>query len=212
MKFAKILFTAVLAVLVVPVLVSANSIQVTGSAAMNSTNFGLEVTPNGTSTKAYVQSDHPQTETTFNVEFYISSNDVVLENNKLLDIFRAFSSTPVNHLQVQFQWKDRTSNYKIWVWARENSDVNSGKPRFIAKITLVPATENLFRVEWAAGDGNGYARVYKNGGLKGEVATLTNDEHDVEYVRLGLPKGSLGNCPGGGCTGSFFVDEYVSTR
>ena len=188
---------------------SANTIEVNANAAMNGTNFGLEATPDDSGTKAFVQSDHPSAETSYNVEFYVNPNTLNLQNNKLLDIFRAFSSAPNNHMRFQLQWKDSKSNYKIRVLVRENS---TGKFRIVGKITLLPSTDTLLKVEWTSGAGDGTCRVLKNGKEKANVTDLTNDAYTVDYVRLGIPAGSNGTCVGGTCVGSIFLDEFVSTR
>ena len=67
-----ILFTlAVLSLVLVPAANAANSLAVTGAAALNGSSFGLAVTSDQSSNDVYVSSQHPADEATYNFSFYI---------------------------------------------------------------------------------------------------------------------------------------------
>lgn len=201
-----------LVLLAAPAIVAANSIGVVPG-GLSGTGFALEVTPNSGSDKTFVQSDHPNAETRFNVEMTIDPQTVTLQDHKLLEVFKAFGA-PQHHIRLNLEWNESLQNYKLWLWVRENSDVAADKYRFAGKLTLLPNTESRIRVEWGAASGpgasNGFARFLKNGQVKGEVLNLDNDERVVNMMRVGLPGGSVGT----GATGnnSFIIDEVVATR
>ena len=58
-------------VLLVPAANAANSLAVTGAAALNGSSFGLAVTSDQSSNDVYVSSQHPNNESTYNASFYI---------------------------------------------------------------------------------------------------------------------------------------------
>jgi hypothetical protein len=190
-----------------------NTVDVVAGAAMNGTNFGLEITPDGTSTKAYVQSDHPSGETTYNFEFYIDFNDLVTKHGKQFTIVEVFRNSPVKkHLFVFAVWRSDLGKWKISVKHRENTAVANDKKQYIGRITANAGAPMVLRVELVTGAGDGSVTIYKNDNQKGQKTGLTNDDRIVDKIRVGLPLGSENKCPVGGCTGSFYIDEFVSTR
>jgi len=85
----------VAALAMVAVGASADSLDVNGTAAMNGTNFGLEVLHDNSSA-AYVQDDTPAGETIYRFEFLYNPTDIAAtgSNDWIMTIFGAMGTNP----------------------------------------------------------------------------------------------------------------------
>ncbi|HOC42010.1 MAG TPA: hypothetical protein PKJ99_03245 [Thermoanaerobaculales bacterium] len=194
-----------------------NTLEVLPEAAMNGTNYGLKVNiDQGSLDEAYVQSDHPQTESHFRVGFWLDATGLSLPvtppvNKKFVFMKLYSDSQTKQHTFVYIMrnnedtaWRiglntKRDNNTFFWVGGTFLSNSNSPNPHYI-------------EVEWQQADpgmSNGYARLYRDGVLKREVTDLDNDTWNVDRVRVGIPPlPRLGPL----ASGYFYFDEYVSTR
>lgn len=193
---------------------AANGLAVTAAAAMGGSvgaacggnPCGLEVTlDNGDTSDAYVQSDHPTGEATFNVDYYIDPNNLDLPGTKFFVSLAARRASSPNRLHILHYIRRNASEsqYKLITWARDNG----GTWQEVANFRIQPAQDTAVRMEWTAGT-PGTVSMFKNGGLRGSI-NLTNDGYSVDEIQWGATFLSTAQI---GSTSSFYLDEYVSTR
>jgi hypothetical protein len=96
-------------------------------------------------------------------------------------------------------------------WAILYARANTGPYREVARTPLRADFDEVIRVEWLRASApeiaDGFVRLVKNGGNRGAVRDLANDEWPVREVRLGVPSGSVGIPPGG----SVRIDDYQAS-
>jgi hypothetical protein len=194
-----------------------NTLQVLPEAAMNGTNYGLKVIIDpGSLDDAYVQSDHPQTESHFRVSFWVDATHLNLpvtpSENKCFVFMKFYrdAPSPTQHTFVYLcrnnddtAWRialnvRKDSSYWQWLGGTFLSGSSSPNPHFI-------------EIEWqqASGGSNGIARLWRDGSQKLEATNIPNSTWNVDRVRVGVPPDpKLGPL----ASGYFYFDEYVSTR
>jgi hypothetical protein len=194
---------------------AAPSIAVNNAAAMNGTNFGLEVTLDGTAGAAVVISQHPQNERTFNVSFYINPNNLTMASgpNGYLWLFRSQGNRlgPIQEAYRVGLKKTPTGFYLAVVWVRDLNSPNPGHWVTAGQWFFGSgSTATKVGVEWTAASDlvdDGSIRVFKNDVQQASLTGLAN-RLEVDNARLGHVAGSVQT----GATGSVYLDEYVSTR
>lgn len=212
---AALVFVA--AALCVSPLFAAPSIAVTPpGGGLNGTNHSLEVTFDGLGGEAVVISDHPNNEQTFNVSWYFDPNGVTLCNaiNCRLFFLRAWGNRE-GPIRDAFQVGLRLTNfgYRIVLWYRDRDSVNPGQWEQISG-PFINDDEVKLTVEWtaasAAGVNDGSVRLLTNDVLLQPTHEVmgVNNALEVDLVRMGHTNGAVRT----GALGSFFLDEYVSTR
>jgi hypothetical protein len=190
-----------------------NSLSVNASAALTGSSgsacggspCGLQVLMDSGS-DAYVQSDHPAAETTYNVTYRIDPNGIALPGTKYFVVFNARKDTAGHALHILHYMRRNAgeTQWKLIVWVREDT---AGFPwQSVANFRINPDTE--VKMEWGAGAGSGFIRVFKNGVLKGQATGLQNNSYNVDQVQFGTTFATTA----GAVSGSYFLDEFLSTR
>jgi len=195
-----------------------NTLQVLPEAAMNGTNFGLKVMiDQGSLDEAYVQSDHPQSESHFRVSFWVDPTHLNLpvsgSNKKFVFMkFYRDAPSPQQHCFFYISRNNSDTAWRIAFMARKDSEAF----REIGTVYLAGNTSpdpQFIEIEYqqasAPGANDGIARLWRNGVQKMNVTNLQNATWNVDMVRVGLPPG---NKLGPLASGFFYFDEYVSTR
>ncbi len=137
------------------------------------------------------------------VEFLINMNSAQLGDGELALL--EFMGQGQRHTRLTVRHTGPT--YRLTLYAK----ANDGVYREIAGTPLRKATTERIGVVWRAATApdiaNGYVRLLKNGGPRGTVNDLMNDERLVREIRIGAPGGSAGAEPGG----VFLIDDYRAT-
>lgn len=151
--------------------------------------------------KSFVRSKHPSGETTFRVAFDLDVNDVNLANESA-EIFRLAGGSSRGHVRLVLAQDE--SRYHLKLLVRQNSGgfVEVGSTR-------VPRSRRVrIGLDWMAASGpdaaDGQVTLSKNGKARVSAAGLDNSRRKVSSASLGFPSGSTGS-------GSYLVDNYVST-
>jgi hypothetical protein len=196
-------------------LMAANSLAVTGAAALSG-SYGMAVTHDGSTNRVYVQDSTPAEETTYNASFWIKKNTLYIDNcsgtcSDRHVIFLARDTvpavTPFRVTIIRFKVDGIAgARYAIRLSAREDA----GNFRFVGGFILSNTAAREVRVEWAAGAGTGYARLYKGDVLQAELTGLDNDTMTIDLVRLGATSGLT--AADIETNGTVYFDDFVSTR
>jgi hypothetical protein len=184
---------------------AANQLQVNSAAAMNGSNFGLEVVVDGTTSKAFVQDDSPNGEKIYRFSFYLDTNAVATTSGNTILFGRSSGANAANVIQIFLSPSPRDPGlYLLSAKTLQDNGVaiRSGKVSLGSKPSLI-------EFEWVAGDGsgNGSIRMWRNGNLKASRTNIANDSFQIDEVRLGVPKGVPSDT-----IGSFYLDEFQSFR
>lgn len=190
---------------------AANSIAVNAGAALEGA-FGLRVTLDGTSSDAYVQSDHPTDEKTFTARFLINPGaSAGLDPGENVRIMN-FSTQGCCQQVILFLSRSAGSgNYRILGWARNDGGVFQQATSNFLTSGATPTTSQV-EVAWtaatSAGANNGSMFVTVGAAAPNGRSDLDNDTLEVDTVRWGAfvggnPSAVVGNWAG---------DSYESFR
>jgi DNA-binding transcriptional LysR family regulator len=126
---------------------------------------------------------------------------------RLVDLTREEADIGVRYGLGEYEGAVSGSGYWAILYAR----ANTGPYREVARTPLRADFDEVIRVEWLRASApeiaDGFVRLVKNGGNRGAVRDLANDEWPVREVRLGVPSGSVGIPPGG----SVRIDDYQAS-
>ncbi len=224
----KIGFLVALVALVAVPGMAANSLSVTGAAALEG-NYGLQVNidPANNTTDAYVVTDHPDHETTYNVEFRIHPGTLSMNTT---NAFRFFvigdirKETPDRNFFFVYILKTQDGWWRVQANARND---NGAFPPWQNSVALcsdpggsLPCSGVSYvtiRLEWQASTGpganNGSMKIYRDGVLARTFSNLDNDTQSVGASWWGAifmtNGGQNGPTP---ATGHYYFDSFVSTR
>ncbi len=212
--------------------VSADSLTVNATAAMNGTSFGLQVNHDNTSA-SYVQDNTPALETVYRFDFLFNVASMTGQtSNFRQEIIRAIGSNPnpgggvcpadpaalIGTIRVWlYQTGGGGANPSIQLWAKGASCGERGSLR----IPINYNTDYKVCVEWLEGlaaiDNAGVAVVAAGAACptSGDpswqymTATLNSLGNDITILRMGTPSA---NNQGAGETGVMYFDEFESFR
>lgn len=210
MKRASIVAVGITAALALAGAATAATVTVNGTAALNGSNFGMQVTFTGDTVVAYVQDNSPASEGEYYVSFRINTNNVGLapgQSNTVL-VARGPGSADDPLRLTLVKTAEVTPRYILRAFAGQET----GNYRFIGG-TVVPANANgipvgaAFKRGSAPGSGNGFLKLYKNNTQVASDTTLSNNNQFVDDVRFGAPQ-----LVDASTTGSYYLDDFVSTR
>lgn len=192
---------------------AANSLDVNANAAMNGTNFGLEVLLDGSTNNAFVQDDTPAAETTYRATFWLDPNGVTMGPFERFPIFLARDATFQNILRLQLQWNPIANKYRLrmqilknngdWANARANGDTGE---QFVP-LGLAPSGPKEVTIQ-AHFENNSLASV----SVTANGQTFYKDSFQagnwsVDTIRFGATRAITGSM-----NGSFYLDEFSSFR
>lgn len=219
---SKIKYSVLLAALVVlfPALAGANSLAVTAAAALTgSVGTACGGNPCGLEVQivdqdpAYVVSTHPDGETNVVITFRIDPNDLVMpkfgaENKpgrvRVLKAYRT-NAPARQHLFVTLKRNKVDDAYRMAVLQRNNN----GDFTFVGEFFL-GNKDNEIKIEWTQGN-PGTVTVYRDGNQKAQRTTTNFANYDIDEVRMGAVGGDA-EAITPGLSGSYYLDEYISTR
>ena len=230
MNFRKTLAIAALAVLATSTAFAANSLVVNAGAALNATNFGLQVNLDGSNNNVFVESDHPNAETHYVARFFLCPNDLALTPNSSVRIGAIGDGTLGQHviLFLRRNIAPVTGNdswlFNTWV-SVSDATPNSytfGTSIFIATnaagaedCSTTSAAHRWLELEYTAGtgaDGQLAARrlVYNGSTLVEKfVNSRSTANLHVDNIRIGALSGSGSNAT---AASSYYFDEFESYR
>jgi hypothetical protein len=189
---------------------AANSLDVTGAAAIDGA-FGLAVTMDGSTNKAFVRDFTPDGETVYRATFKIDMNNLAMNTDDwhFIATFRADDTTSARNLmRIIVRYKAGDINpYKIRFIAR-NDDKSWAQP---GGHSLPTSGVSTITVEWQAATGpganNGIGRFYRNGILRAQVTNLDNDTwNGIGSAQLGVDQVDPGT------VGTIYYDSFESFR
>lgn len=198
----------VLAMVAIPATAD-NSLDVNANAAMNSTNFGLEVLFDGSVNNAYVQDDTPASETVYRASFWLDPNTVTMNN---------FSRFPVlllrdggNIVRLQLQNRTDLNTYRMRAQIRNSAG------------TFVPAQDPGTGARFLPiGDQPVEVTIQARFASAGQALLTLQVDGGVEYIRDGFGnanQGTVNSVRFGGTrgieanfNGSIYLDEFASFR
>lgn len=190
---------------------AANSIAVTAGAAIEG-SFGLHVTLDGTSTDAYVRSDHPTDEKTFTARFWVEPNALGSLTGGNSIRFLIASTEGCCQQVIGFISKSAgTGNFRIITWLRNDGGTFQlgGNTFLTSGATPVAAqVEITWTAATAPAANNGSIFVSVNGGTPNGRSDIDNDTLEVDSVRVGA---HVGGNPSA-ASGSWDFDSYESFR
>ncbi|MEM8933237.1 MAG: hypothetical protein AAGE94_18760 [Acidobacteriota bacterium] len=210
----------------------ADSLSVQAGAAMGGTNFGLEVLHDNTSI-AYVQDDSPNAERTYRAEFLFAVPSLTKSPGVGFrqTIFTAIGSNPrpgvglcsptaafIEAIRC-FHWNRSPTGVELQCFSRGDfcGERNSGD--LIDINTQDTNTNGSVRVciEWVGGVGTDGGSISLGVVDDDEACTaaamngnnLTNNDVDVQFVRLGTPQGNFFSASE---NVTYYFDEFASFR
>ena len=200
--------------LVASVTMAANTVSVTPGAALNGTNFGLNVNLDGTNTVAYVSSDHPNNEKVYRARFWIDQRNLQIPlgdaaNNHLRFFIGVDQDGPGQHI-IGFLTKsadDGGYHFIVWVEADTPNDFKLG-----GNIFLGNALPRQVEVEWAAatapGANDGFIQISRvdNPAQTSGRSDIDNDTVDVDRFRIGVFNNPVP------LSTFYYMDEFESFR
>lgn len=199
---------------------AATSLSVLPIAAMDGTNYGLVVTFDGSTSTAYVQDDSPTDETTYRASFWIDrSGGITMDNcsggcvtSHTMFLMREDTAGTVVRVMLRRLAADNANGPRYAV--RVGTKSNGGTFSYVGGVVLSETSKKKnIMIEWQAGNGNGVTRISKRNAsadawnLQAEVTTLTNDNYNIDYVRLGATSSVDATT-----TGDLWLDEFESYR
>jgi len=179
-----------------------------GDCAMNGTNYGLEVTYDGTTSQTFVRDDTPADELVYRCQFWLDVNTWDGNDASWVIIARA---TWEDQFLAAFQAMvvKKTGLWRLWIRAVNNTTA----VRFTNRINLQPGTPSLVQVEWYAGDtpgtlsGEVIATILDGYNTGQSVSTgLNNSNFQVDFYNMGAMQ------PKADQSGTMCLDEFASFR
>lgn len=204
------LILAALSLLLAGAAQAQNSVAVTGAAAMNGTNFGLEVSLDGASTNlAYVQDDTPTDETVYRASFWVNANNLGMALFQRFPIFLGRDDANGNVLRLQLHYNGNNHRLRLqirknngdWVQAREMGDTG---PQFLA---IGSDTPRDVLIEARYENSNmGFVRLVANGRTFFKEGYQAGN-YEIDHIRFGATRNLTA-----ALNGSFYLDEFQSFR
>jgi hypothetical protein len=209
----KVLLLALLFALLTAPAYSQTALNVVPGAALNGTNFGLEVTFDSADTSAaYVRDDSPNDETVYRAGFWIDPNSAVLNSGgkgRMTSVFLA-RGNGAGRILVQLQrFNNSTNTYKIRAACADNTNLTRRRARdpitnawgiVIQDEPVYVTFESVF-----AGSQGGECRITANGETQVHD-TYQSSFGDVEQAFFGAPRDVAA------VNGSIYLDEFESFR
>ncbi len=225
-----------LLLLLLPGVLSANSLSVTAAAAMgNSTGAacggspcGLQVNIAGAATDAYVGTGNGVTdgfnnETAIDVEFIVDPAPLTMTPNAYFKIGRLFMDfTPGSGIKLVLFLQRNAANdaWRFHIWFRaDTGPFQYAGGSFLTSDSFAEKATKV-NVEWvratAPGANNGIIRAWRTQDVPGaskilmfQITTVDNDTQTLDVLHLGMVE-SPSQPPG--TSGAFYLDEVVVTR
>lgn len=205
---ATISFTA--AVLLTSTATFGSSLAVNPTAALGGSSFGLEVTvDNGGD--AYVQSDHPDQETTYTMRFRIRvPNDFSIPMGQYIRILRTNDTLGQN--LILFLGRDAANQYRMAAWANDDGGTwrNCG-PGIFLDFPGAPVDREIeltYSSSTAPGANNGTVTLTKIG--TAQVSTRSNLDTDTRVINR--TRVGVFDAAAIGATGTYHFDTFSSFR
>ncbi len=201
---------------------AANTISVTEGAALNGSNFGLDVAVDASANKAMVISQHPSDEGAISLSFRINPNSLSMGTTTQSRVFfsRAIGNAkgpnapgglPTFYESFRVGLRRSGPGYRVIVWYRDWNSVNPAYWEQMPDPIFIGATsEAKITVAWSASSNNGSdgeVRYYKDDVLQGTATGISN-ELDVDNMAFGFIYGAVSS----NANGNFYLDDYVTTR
>ncbi|MEK6223074.1 MAG: hypothetical protein N2D54_12590, partial [Chloroflexota bacterium] len=147
----------------------------------------------------YLQDTSPAAETSYHARFYIDINGLTMGKNHQFELFQGRKGTKkVFYLTV------KKNGGKYWIRGSVRLDNGTYKNTLW---TVLPKTTKAVEIDWKAGVGNGFLKLYVNDVLKVKKLNVDNDTLSVKAVRLGITKKIK---PAHTVSGAFYLDQYGS--
>lgn len=194
-----------LSVSILPPAVLGNSLSVTPDAAMDGTDFGLQVDLDGQKNLAYVV-NRTGDQGTLTTEFWLDATNATLSKKRLL-VVGAYSFVgsfhPVFEVEVAQKGNGKPA---VKFFCRENN----GNAVFVGarQINRPVRVEVDFVAASSPGAKDGICRIRVDGKTRGQKTALSNGEQSVSSVRVGVLRGRKWSS----LSGSLYLDEYVAKR
>ena len=194
-----------------------NTVAVTQAAALNGTNFGLEVILDGTNTIAFVSSDHPNQEKVYRARFWIDQRQLQIPLGNAasnhLRYFIGIDAQPVTpgtaqHIIGFLTKSDQDGGYHFIVWVREDD----GTFQLGGNIFLGNNFPRQVEVEWAAasapGANDGMIQISRvdNPAQTSGIANVDNDQKEVDRFEIGVFANPIP------LSDTYYFDEFESFR
>lgn len=192
-----------------------NTLDVTAPAALEG-SYGLAVTIDGSTNKAFVRDSSPVDEHVYRATFLIDMNNLTMTDLDwhFVATFRAEVGgpdaypTPRNLMRILVRYRAGQANpFKIRFVAR-NDNMTWNQP---GGHSLETSGVSVITVEWQAASGpganDGFARFYRNGILRAEATGMDNDEWaGIGSATLGVDQIDAGT------SGTMYYDGFESYR
>ena len=224
MRVSRMMLLLAVACLIAPgTLQAANSLDVNGPAAIEG-NYGLEILHDGSGNRVYVKDNSPADETVYRMSFWVDKTVISMDNcggscatRYVMFLARQEDPTAVTVFRVIFgrlavDGAGSTPRYTVRLGTRQDN----GNFRYIGGVVVGSVKQIM--VEWAAGNGDGVARLYarNNTGLafslKGERTDLDNDTMNIDHIRLGACSALDDQGSDVLTSGSLYLDSFESYR
>jgi hypothetical protein len=198
---------------------AASSLAVNSTAAMNSTNFGLQVNVDnsGAGNSAYVESDHPVDEDHILFRFWIrpmpgfSLSQTPNSNFIRIAYGVKDSGTQGVRLVVFLKKSVANGNYRINVWTRNDANVFQNAGEFFLTSGVTPTAQQIeFEYTQGTGSNNGQLIARKGGVVQFTTNNIDNDASPIGKVRLGFIYSPTDTTAV--ASGPIAYDEYESYR
>jgi hypothetical protein len=210
-------FAIVMVAMAAGTAMAANNLQVNNAAAMDGTNYGLEVVIEDNATSTYVVSEHPNDEKIFRAVFWVhpanlgAVTDVPGQN--WFRFFAAADDTRGQHIVLFLKKSIAQRNWRVTAYKKKNNGFFAFAGEFFWAPGINPPPFQM-QVEWQAADPgmqNGMLSVTKLANGTGLNYTTADDsDFEVDKVLVGfLNFDAFDPGPGGG---SYYFDEYESYR
>lgn len=198
-----------------------NAVAVTNAAAMDGTNFGLELQfAAGQQNIAFVQDQSPNGEKTYRVAFWVNMNNAAMASPSIVYLFQAHTDTPGGgpppiRPSIRFRVLHNSGQYaaQAVTWDNQNNPRGSGG-------CLVPAADPFrVQIEYVAANasdpgGPGSIKMTLTDGSGSNICTKENAS--IQNGFLNVQRQSiltLPNTPGTFVAPStIYIDEFESFR
>jgi hypothetical protein len=217
MKVRLVIATAVLALVCTGPAMAANNLQVNATAAMNGTNYGLEVNIEDNATATYVVSEHPDNEKVFRAVFWVNpanlANVSTVPATNWFRFFAAADDANGQHIVLFLKKSLLQQNWRVTAYKKANNGFFQFAGEMFWCSGASPAPFQM-QVEWTAADpgmSNGVLTVTKlANGTNFSYTTADDSNFEVDKTLVGfLNYDAFDPGPGGG---SYYFDEYESYR
>ena len=152
----------------------------------------------------YVNDDSPNAEPRYRVRFYFDPNSISMASGDAHFIFKGFSGTSTDVLQVEF--RNSLGAYQIRAKLLNDSSAFVNTNWF----TIIDAS-HFIELNWqaatAAGANNGGLTLWIDGVQQADLTNVDNDTWRVDRVRLGALAGM-----DAGTSGTYYFDAFESRR